>query len=264
MRFFVSSLVLACGLVAISAAGLEERVPASPSPVVVELFTSQGCSSCPPADRILGRLATEPGVIPLAYHVDYWNHGGWYDPFSQARWTARQAAYVRMFGLDSAYTPQAVVDGRVQLVGSRERDLRSAIAAFASRAAATVDLHLRPSARGATVEGNVERPETLRGRKLEVMVAIFETGLVTSVGGGENRGATLQDENVVRSLERAAKFAPGGASRTPFSVDIRFDSKWNRANLGVATFLQDPSTLEIVGAASARVSSAGGASGSGQ
>ncbi|HWC65845.1 MAG TPA: DUF1223 domain-containing protein, partial [Thermoanaerobaculia bacterium] len=102
-----------------SAAPPDGERSAARAGVLVELFTSQGCSSCPPADRILGRLGGEPGVIPLAFHVDYWNHAGWSDPFSRHAWSVRQQAYVRRFRLDAEYTPQAVVDGAAQLVGSR-------------------------------------------------------------------------------------------------------------------------------------------------
>ncbi|MGH9465120.1 MAG: DUF1223 domain-containing protein, partial [Thermoanaerobaculia bacterium] len=103
----------------------------SSGPVLLELFTSQGCSSCPPADRLLSRLAaargSEPVVVPLAFHVDYWNHIGWEDPFSQGRWSARQRAYALAFGRDGVYTPQLVVDGTEELVGSDERAVRRAI-----------------------------------------------------------------------------------------------------------------------------------------
>jgi hypothetical protein len=163
--------------------------PPAPSahPVVVELFTSQGCSSCPPADRLLGRLAEEqPGqVIPLAFHVDYWNHGGWYDPFSSRRWSERQAAYARKFNLNAPYTPEAVIGGNREMIGSRESLVRSAIASDASRPAAVLAVHLLPEGDKVRVDVEVERPDVLRERKLDVMVAVYETGLVTAVAHGE-------------------------------------------------------------------------------
>ena len=109
--------------------------------VVVELFTSQGCSSCPPADALLAVLDKDPNVIVLSEHVDYWNHLGWRDPFSSSAHSARQQQYARRFGQDGPYTPQMVVDGRVQFVGSDSRRARAAIAeagALAGRARVTV------------------------------------------------------------------------------------------------------------------------------
>src|SRR6185369_16506868 len=101
------------------------------TPVVVELFTSQGCSSCPPADELLGRIAHDPAlrghVIPLAFHVDYWDHLGWRDPFSSPEWSKRQLDYVRAMELTGAYTPQAVVSGARELIGSNEKQLFAAI-----------------------------------------------------------------------------------------------------------------------------------------
>ena len=113
--------------------------------MVIELFTSQGCSSCPPADRLLSRLAEEPAyrgkVVPLAFHVDYWNYIGWTDPFSSPRWSERQRDYGRSLGLGTVYTPQLVIDGRSECVGSQEGDVRREIArALAAPPAGRVEL----------------------------------------------------------------------------------------------------------------------------
>jgi len=220
-------------------------------PVLVELFTSQGCSSCPPADRLLGRLGTEDGgrVIALAFHVDYWNHGGWFDPFSSRRWSQRQERYARRFHLDAPYTPQAVIEGAVQMVGSRETDLRSAVAARAARPAAVLAVRVFPVASGVRVDVDVERAGAVLEKKLDLMVAVFETGLVTPVKGGENGGRTLRNDDVVRDLSKAGRLAAGGPARAAQSVEIPLGKEWNRDALGVAAFLQDPSSLEIFGAA---------------
>src|SRR4051794_35546641 len=124
--------------VASQPAPLASRI--GPSAVVVELFTSQGCSSCPPADELLGRIARDASlrgrVIPLAFHVDYWDHLGWRDPFSSPEWSQRQLDYVRAMRLSGAYTPQAVVGGARELIGSNESQLFSAIDEASKRSAA--------------------------------------------------------------------------------------------------------------------------------
>jgi hypothetical protein len=228
------------------AAGTATRAEEPAHAVVVELFTAQGCSSCPPADRLLAQLGETSGgrVVPLEFHVDFWNNLGWTDPFSSAEWTRRQEAYARRFGAAQVYTPQAVVDGASQLIGSREAELRAAIAAAAARPAAAIALSLEPSAKDVKAVARVELPEALRGKKWDLMLAVYETGLVTPVRRGENGGRTLANEYVVRSLRRAARVEQSGASE----ATLPLDKDWNRSRVGVAAFVQDPTTLEIRGA----------------
>ena len=227
--------------------------PPAGHPVLVELFTSQGCSSCPPADRLLSKLGGENAgrVIPLAFHVDYWNHGGWSDPFSRHSWTDRQTEYGHAFGLTSAYTPQAVVDGGVEVVGSKEDALRTAIATAAAKPAAEISLHLESEDTKVVVTADVALPDSLRGRKLDLMLAIYETGLVTAVGRGENGGHTLHDDYVVRVLRRADRLAAGGPERSRLSATLPLEKDWKKSDLGVAAFLQDPHSLVVCGAARA-------------
>lgn len=235
---------LAAGLPVVAAA--EE----TDGPVLVELFTSQGCSSCPPADRLLARLGEEQGdeIVPLAFHIDGWNYLGWTDPFSKAKWTRRQAAYTRELAATS-YTPQAVVGGSVEVLGSDERAIRAAVAAAAAEPQGELALALTPadSEVGVTVE--VTLPSALRDRKLNLMVAVFESGLVTPVERGENDGATLRNDYVVRRLERAGRLRPGDPERSQHSVDLKLAEDWRPAELGVAAFLQDPRSLRVHGAA---------------
>lgn len=237
-------LALAAGLSAVAAA--EE-----PSgPVLVELFTSQGCASCPPADRLLAQLGEEHGdeVVPLAFHIDGWNHLGWTDPFSSAAWTRRQAAYTRELEA-TPYTPQAVVGGGAEVLGSDERAIRAAVAAAAAEPQGELALTLTPadSEVGVTVE--VTLPSALRDRKLDLMVAVFESGLVTPVERGENGGATLHNDYVVRRLERAGRLRPGDPAQSQHSVDLKLDKDWRPAELGVAAFLQDRRSRRVHGAA---------------
>lgn len=249
-------LILAAGRT--SARGAGDAV-AGDHAVVVELFTSQGCSSCPPADQLLVRLGEERGaVIPLAFHVDFWNHDGWTDPFSRHAWTERQEDYEHALQQSQLYTPQAVVDGSAQLVGSNEDGLRAAIASAASRPAARITVRVGSAAPKTSVEIDVNRPPTLLAEKLDLMLAVFETDLVTAVGSGENGGRTLRNSYVVRSLTRVAKLPAKEPAATHHVATVSLDSKWNRSRLGVAAFLQDPRTLKISGAASG-VFSGGGA-----
>jgi hypothetical protein len=219
-------------------------------PVVVELFTSQGCFTCPPADRLLARLGREAGgqVVPLAFHVDSWNHAGWTDPFSDAAWSRRHAFYARTLRADGAFTPQAVVDGAVATLGSDETALRAAIAAAAARPAATIRLELEPGPKSVAVQVAVDLPVELRDRKLDLMLAVFETGLETAVGRGENGGRKLLDDYVVRTLERAGRIPGGAVATSHLAADLALRDGWVRARLGVAAFVQDPKTLSIHGA----------------
>jgi hypothetical protein len=218
---------------------------------LVELFTSQGCSSCPPADRLLARLGqeSEGKIIPLAFHVDSWNHAGWTDRFSSHEWTLRQLTYGRALYLNQVYTPQAVIDGRVEMVGSNEAKVRSALAVSATLPAGAISLKLEPEDSRVGVQADVTVPETLRSEKLDLMMAVFETDLVTPVGSGENGGKTLRDEYVVRSLRRADRLPAGGPSHSVHAADLPLEKEWNRAHLGVAAFLQDPHSLAVRGAA---------------
>ena len=187
----------------VAATPAPDRLPEAPgsTAVVVELFTSEGCSSCPPADALLARLAREglPGtrVLGLSEHVDYWNGPGWRDPFSSWVFTQRQEAYDRRLGLDTIYTPQAVVDGEAQVLGGDEAALRAAIlrAARAPRGRLT----LRRSPEGVGVEG------AWPGGRAAVLVALVEDGVESRVTGGENGGRTLRHDGVVRWLGAAGE-----------------------------------------------------------
>ncbi|MEZ5330535.1 MAG: DUF1223 domain-containing protein [Thermoanaerobaculia bacterium] len=219
-------------------------------PVVVELFTSQGCSSCPPADRLLSNLADHYGeeVVALAFHVDSWNFSGWTDPFSSREWTFRQGAYNRVLG-EPPYTPQLVVAGRTAMVASEIETLKSSLAEAWAGPAADLELTLRPSPEEVGIDVEVDIPEALRDGRMELLVAVYEKDLVTEVADGENGGKTLHDNYVVRSLERIARWKAGEPARSRHTARIRLDPAWERPNLGVAVLLQDPRTLEIHGAA---------------
>ncbi len=161
-------------------------------PAVVELYTSEGCSSCPPAERWLSTLKGRDDVVALAFHVDYWDGLGWKDRFSQPQFTQRQNATQRTSGARFAYTPQVLLDGRDQ------RDWPAlAPSALRGKSPATVALELAHDANGLalTVSPGAGAPAKLSG-----YVAVVDDGLQTRVGAGENRGATLREDGIVREL----------------------------------------------------------------
>lgn len=256
-RRLALAVALTLGARGVPAAGADEGRPAAPA-VVVELFTSQGCSSCPPADRLLARLAAESGgrVVALAFHIDGWNSPAWTDPFSSAAWSRRQEAYGRALRVDHLYTPQAVVAGRVEALGSDEALLRRAIAAAGAEVAARIDLELarRPGKVVATAVAEV--PSELGDRKLDLMLAVVETGLVTPVRGGENGGRELRDDYVVRDLRRIGRVGRGEATARA-TAEVTLDRSWDPGHLGVAVFVQDPRSLAILGAAARELPATG-------
>ncbi len=232
------------------------RARAGSGPVVVELFTSQGCSSCPPADRLLGRLAVGDGpaagveVIPLAFHVDYWNYIGWTDPFSDPAWSRRQRRYAEAMRSGRVYTPQLVVDGGAHCVGSDVERVGEEIArAAASVPAGEVELAVGDGDDGRLVLDVTARVREGAAGEWRAMVAVFENDLTTPVPRGENAGRSLENGRVVRRLVEAfALPAVAGSSRSE-RLEVEVEEGWDRRNLGVAVFLQDPETLRIHGAA---------------
>ncbi len=229
-----------------------EPEPSRPA-VVLELFTSQGCSSCPAADRVLSRVGREAradGVtlVPLAFHVDYWNRIGWVDPFSSPRWSARQRRYAGVFGLRSVYTPQIVLNGRAELVGSHEGRLRAQIpeAALAIPAGRVeiVRARLDGGATELVVDLAAAFDERVESSRMVANLALFESGLVTRIESGENARLTLANDYVGRVLRPAIVFEAGQPSRQE-RMRIDLDSRWVVANLGLAAFVQDLETLEI-------------------
>jgi len=190
----------------------------SARPVLVELFTSQGCNSCPPADAFLGELARRPGVLALAFHVDYWNGLGWKDPFSSADATARQNDYAKRLGKRSIYTPQLVVDGSADAVGSDRADVDELIAAARRHAPAGPTIEIAADGQGGRVArlGAAETgaDKTGTGSQATVWLASYDKSHVTPVGRGENGGRTLTEYQVVRSLIRLGDWT-GTAAEFP-------------------------------------------------
>jgi hypothetical protein len=188
MRFLLSLLIGGLAAVASGMAQAAER------PVVVELFTSQGCSSCPPANAFLNELSKQPSdVLALAFHVTYWDYLGWKDPFSLAVATDRQAQYGRRFG-DGSYTPEIVVDGAAGLVGSDRAEVNSAIAKARVQSRDSAEVTLVAHDGKASIDIG---PGTGAAR---VMLVGFDREHVTAIGRGENRGRTMAEANIVRAF----------------------------------------------------------------
>ncbi len=165
--------------------------------VVVELFTSQGCSSCPPADALLAELArTDPTILPLDLHVTYWDRLGWKDPYSFAAVTERQRAYGASLRLDTVYTPQMVVAGRFDAVGSDRAAVLAAVAR--ARGAPSVPLRVQPDAEGLRIEAEAGPADGPREGAL--LLVGYDPEHTTRVAAGENGGRTLREVNVVRSI----------------------------------------------------------------
>jgi hypothetical protein len=224
------------------------------TPVVLELFTSEGCSSCPPADALLSELGSSTkSVIPLAYHVDYWNHLGWTDPFSSHEWSERQSAYAQVMNLNSDYTPQMVIDGNWQCVGSDGRSIARAVALARSVSAlGRVRLQTKLGAaepRPLKIKVDAQILRTAQTGPLIVMLAIYENGLVSKIGGGENGGRRLRYDYTVRKLLPAFELQPLQGASGAKELNIALDRSWSVDQLGVVAFIQDAASLRIEGAA---------------
>jgi hypothetical protein len=222
--------------------------------VVAELFTSEGCSSCPPADVLLQQITSSSPVdgvevLGLEEHVDYWNRLGWRDPFSSATFSNRQAEYAASaFLAGEIYTPQLVVDGAFKAVGSDRAAVRAAIAAAASRPAASVSVTASAVGNRAHVQIAIEvSPQVDRNSTANVLVAIVEDDLATRVERGENRNRTLAHSGVVRSLSAIGSL-PSDASSRSVSVDLPLAPEWRASRLRVVAFVQERNSLRIFGA----------------
>jgi hypothetical protein len=260
MRPILLSLLLPLLGLAVAACGGPASSSAEPPPArgtaLLELFTSQGCSSCPPADRLLTRLAEDPRyrgrIVPLAFHVDYWNYIGWTDPFSSSAWSQRQQAYAHAFRSSRIYTPQAVINGRDETNGSDERTVTAALdRALAEEPAARLGLRLDPPAGGkvrATIAAEVVHPGEGSGGDLDVWVALYQNHLTTPVGAGENARSTLRNDRVVRHLERAFPLAARAGSHQSGEIELALMPGVAPADQGVAVFVADPKTAKVWGA----------------
>ncbi|MBA2355678.1 MAG: DUF1223 domain-containing protein [Acidobacteria bacterium] len=224
-------------------------------PVLVELFTSEGCSSCPPADDLLRRLTREAlvqgvEVIAVSEHVDYWNRLGWSDVFSSEQFSDRQRAYAHAFGSEQIYTPQMVIGGQLQAIGSDWPAVRRAITQVARTPGARVDVVAAPDAREGRIWVGVDVHDlpvpAARGR-VRVLLSVVEDGLVTDVRRGENARRQLRHDGVARTLEVIGHL---DEARTDgrFTTSIALRPEWDTTQVRVVAFLEDTRNRHVLGA----------------
>jgi len=268
MRFsFEIALVLALSVLAVisvqyvhgaSAPALTGRDDGSRTPVLIELFTSEGCSSCPPADALLEKLDRSQPVhgaelIVLSEHVDYWNDIGWKDPYSSHEYSERQSAYAAHFGRSSIYTPQMVVDGHAELVGSDELGAIEAVeneTRFVKVPLSLSGVHFENNNK---VSMHVEAGplEAIGTRSANLYLAIADESDVSQVSRGENAGRTLKHVAVLRSLVPVGTVNKADKVSKDITVNVSNES---RGHLRIVGIIQDPSAGRVLGVASARLS----------
>ena len=253
------ALVLACN----PAVPLAQNAPpdsketiVSPT-VLVELFTSEGCSTCPPADKLLSELDHNQAikgvlVIAMSEHVDYWDRLGWKDPFSSAQFTQRQREYAQALHFEDIYTPQMIVDGRTGFVGSKGKTALEAIAEAARTPKAIVRLAIKESASNSIkVSVQVESvADAAPGDTVDVMLAIAESGLSNKVSRGENSGRELGHSSVVRKLIKIGKFDGQSFSAEP---SVNLDRAWKRQQIKAVVFVQLRTSRRVLGAAQTKI-----------
>ncbi len=233
-------------------------VPSSASNtlVIAELFTSEGCSSCPPADTLLRNLVHQQPVagvtvLGLGEHVDYWNRLGWRDPFSSSAFTKRQSEYqAKVFRTSSIYTPQLVVDGHLEEIGSDAKAVERAIVRAAQAPKFAVDVTaVQPGVGGdVRIQIGVNVPPAVSMRETaDLMLVVTEDHLVTSVQRGENRGRRLRHSAVVRTLTQVGTLSPQ-TRRWSTSTSAGVRPEWKSDDLKVIAFLQEQGTRRIIGA----------------
>lgn len=222
-------------------------------PVLVELYTSEGCSSCPPADVLLESLQRDQPIagaeiIPIGLHVDYFDHQGWKDAFSSSSFTARQRSYSPVFGDENMYTPQMVIDGETAIPGIETDHIRHAI----TEAAGKPHLPLRVTARaaGGKAQLTIDRPAApSNAEKIQVIAAITEDGLSSVVTRGENHGRTLHHVAVARTLQVVDALSP-----QPSTVEkvLPIGKGWG-PNLKAVVWLQGAKSREVYAAATTTI-----------
>jgi hypothetical protein len=243
---------------AASASALTGRDDGSRTPVLIELFTSEGCSSCPPADALLEKLDRSQPVngvelIVLSEHVDYWNDIGWKDPYSSHEYSERQSAYAAHFGHRGVYTPQMVIDGHSELVGSDERRVIAAIENETKFAKVPLSLSAIRFESNNKLSMHVEAGPlgpSVAVRSASLFLAIADESDESQVSRGENAGRTLKHVAVLRSLAPVGRV--GKSDKVSLDITVNFNNQ-NRRVLRIVGIIQEPSAGRVLGVTSARL-----------
>lgn len=220
----------------------KKKITTSNNIVVIELFTSQGCSSCPPADRLLGSYANREDIAALSFHVDYWNKLGWKDPFSDHAFSQRQENYASAFGTNGVYTPQIIINGQKEMVGSDEHKIAVEVKQF-KKEQSLYQIIIDEI----KIDNNkVSITYSLKGKfnNSVVNVALVQNKITTSIKAGENEGVTLTNYNVVRNFKTIDSFT---AKKNATTIDLV--SGTNKREFSIILFLQDVSSNKIYAAA---------------
>lgn len=238
-------------------AQVQSSATSAREPVLVELFTSEGCSSCPPADALLAGLdRVQPiksaEVIAVEEHVDYWDQQGWKDPFDSIDWTGRQSDYTSVLRTGSSFTPEMVVDGTKWFTGSQGPTAKEAIEKAASVKKARVEISEAAPLQGKSValKIDIEKPMNATPKDTsQVLLAITETGLHSAVKDGENAGKELQHGAVLRELKVIGVLGKNGQDGFSGQQTVKLDSSWNAANLRAVVFVQEKKSRRVLGVA---------------
>ena len=218
----------------------KETTPTNSGFALLELFTSQGCSSCPPADAVLGKYALEgnPNIIPLAFHVDYWNYIGWKDPFSRAEFSNRQRQYAQRMSSESTYTPQLIINGNYEVLGSNESAIKKKInqeLAVEKQSSITIkEAQVKDNL--LTVEYDVDK---VSGSSV-VNVALVKKKEVTAIKRGENTGLKLTNYNIVFDFK-----SKSNATKSGNKIDFDLKKDWTTSDFKIVVYMQSLTNGEI-------------------
>lgn len=249
MSLSILCLFFVLGIIAQSPSIAQPNSGKSNPGVLVELFTSEGCSSCPPADALLRKLdsigsISGTQIVVLGEHVDYWDHQGWRDRFSSHEYTERQEEYARRFHTTGPYTPEMVVDGSSEFLGSDGRKLEAALKEAASQPKASLSI-ASASADGNQLTATIQAgPLPEHARHADLYIAIADNTDETQIGGGENSGKHIEHTAVARNLQKVAKVGPEGMQK---EVKLRLGKSVDGKNLRLIAFLQEADEGKVLG-----------------